>query len=296
MLPGPSIHLFNALGFPISAHWSLLLAIGLMGYSYGGLAGVLLGVLVFASVLAHELGHSVVARGRQVRILGIELHLFGGVAQMVDPPRSPRDEIAIAIAGPAVSLTLGFTLSGVAWLFPSAPLWIAWIAGVNFMMGVFNLVPALPMDGGRVLRAWLASRKGLSEGTRAAVKTSRVIAVIFGVLGLLFNPWLIALAFLLWSMGNSELAQLRRHEALSAMGYEHVDPWARYDKNAGPQRSAPRVERLPPMQVDPSHPQTVLARMLGQHARPVLIRRPTQRVVRQPDGRWVVINDPHYRW
>jgi Zn-dependent protease len=289
MFFGPSFKLFRVAGFPVSAHWSLFIALGLMAWSFGSWSGLVMAVLLFGSILLHELGHSLVARRRRIAIEGIELHLFGGVAKMTAPPRSPKDEIAIAIAGPLVSLALaGAFLGGAFALGPAAPTWLGWIGGVNLLLGVFNLLPALPMDGGRVFRAMLARRQGLSKGTRTAVKVSKLLAVVLAVLGFAYNPWLIALAVLLWSMGSAELRQVRAHEALKRHGYgADFDPWARYDRAAnrerGPEILPPEPEILRPQ------PQAVPA----DTTRPV---RYVQRFVRDPFGRWVVVNEAVYRW
>lgn len=287
MLPGPSFNLFRLAGFPVSAHWSLFLAALVIALPYGSfLGGLALTALLFGSILLHELGHSVIARRRRVPIEGIELHLFGGVAKMTAPPRSPADEIAIAIAGPLVSLALAAVfLAGTFALGASAPTWMAWIGGVNLLLGLFNLLPALPMDGGRVFRAILAKRKGLVPGTKLAVKVSRFIAAMFVVIGVLWNPWLLALAVLIWVLGSSELAQMRRHEALARHGYtdEHFDPWARYERAARPARAL-EPEVLPP--TDPRAPP-------GRQGPRVAF---TQRYARDAAGRWVVVTEPLYRW
>ncbi len=292
MLPGPSFKLFRLAGFPVTAHWSLFLAALLIALPYGSLAGGLaLAGLLFGSILLHELGHSIVARRRRVPIEGIELHLFGGVAKMTAPPRSPGDEIAIAIAGPLVSLALAAAFLGGAFLLGAeAPGWMTWIGGVNLLLGLFNLLPALPMDGGRVFRALLARRKGLVRGTKLAVKVSRGIAAGFVVAGVLWNPWLIALAVLVWVLGSSELAQMRRHEALARHGFtdEHFDPWARYEKaarrssGAKPGSSALEPEVLPPGAGGPAPRGPRVAF--------------NQRYVRDAFGRWVVVSEPVYRW
>src|SRR5688500_1793538 len=98
------IYLGRLAGFPIRLGWSFLLLLGIVALTAGGLGGVFLVLLTFGSVILHELGHALVARHLGVRIAGIDLHFLGGAALMVDPPRSARDEIAIAAAGPAVSL------------------------------------------------------------------------------------------------------------------------------------------------------------------------------------------------
>lgn len=302
MFGGPSFPLFRVLGFQVGAHWSLLVAVVLLGITGGGWSGLLLGVLVFASVLAHELGHAVVARRRRVTILGIDLHLFGGVAKMAEPPRSPSDEIAIAIAGPLVSIGLGLGLGALAWALPTAPVWLAWIAGINGMLGLFNLLPALPMDGGRVLRAMLAKRYGLVDGTRRAVTVSRAIAVSLGVAGLFVDRWLVALAALVWWMGSAEKAQMLVHQKLWDNGFRHeeFDPWARYEKASRRTRKAGRgadePEVIQPARpvVDRSHPGAILAAMTGKPPPPAAVRRgtPTVSVQRDALGRTVVA----YHW
>ena len=240
MFGGRSFHLFTVLGFRVGAHWTLALALVMAGFSYGGgLMGVLLAVLLFASILAHELGHSVVARSRGVPIAGIDLHMFGGVAKMSAPPRSPNDEIAITLAGPAVSLLIGGAALGVNAVLPFGLL--LWLGGANLMLGLFNLLPALPLDGGRVLRAILAKRRGLLGGTRVAVIVSRVIAVLLGVTALVSgNYWVVALALMVWLMAGAELMSIERHGALTRMGAWHPAdvPWASYDHAADRDRVA----------------------------------------------------------
>ncbi len=222
--------MFRVLGFDVGAHWTLPIALLIAGVSYGGVGGVLLSLLIFASIVAHELGHAVVARSKGVPIAGIDLHMFGGVAKMTAPPRSPNDEILIAAAGPAVS----FALAGLAFVLSLAvpsPV-IFWLMSANLMLGGFNLIPALPMDGGRVLRALLAKRKGFVDGTRIAVKVARVFSVLLGAYAIFAGSfWLVALAVLMWMMGTQELATAARHDMLTRMGVWHPShtPWARYD-------------------------------------------------------------------
>lgn len=242
MFGGPSFKLFSVLGFRVGAHWSLLLALALAAWTNGGLAGVFMSALLFASILAHELGHAVVARNKRVPIAGIDLHMFGGVAKMQAPPRSPDDEVAIAIAGPVVSLVLAGAFFGARALVPAlaGSSVVFWLAAANLMLGAFNLLPALPLDGGRVLRAVLAKRRGLLRGTELAVTTSRVVAVGLGVLGVLTNPWFVALAVLVWVMGSQELRAVLQHARLTRMGAWHPAdvPWLRYDVAAERDRHA----------------------------------------------------------
>jgi Zn-dependent protease len=247
MFGGPSFKLFSVLGFRVGAHWSLPLALVLAAFSFGGLGGVALSVSLFASILAHELGHAVVARRLRVPIEGIDLHMFGGVAKMKSPPRSPNDEIAISIAGPIVSLALAAAFFVALAVVPAALLpagaagLVKWLAGANLMLGLFNLLPALPLDGGRVFRALLAKRKGLVGGTRTAVKVSRGIAVALGVFGIATGSfWLVMLAALVWMMGTAELNNVAAHDAMTRMGAWHPNhvPWVSYDVAANEDRRA----------------------------------------------------------
>ena len=205
-----SLSLGRVFGFPVDVHLSLLLLLGgllVFGGDGFGLAGLLLAVAAFSSVLVHEIGHALVARALGVPILGISLFPFGGIAKMPGPPRGPRDELAIAIAGPIVSLTLAgglFLLSG---LVPgTVGALLFHLARINGMLGVFNLLPALPMDGGRVLRAWLARRGGFLPATLRAVRVSRIVAWGMVGVGLVSaNLWLGVIGlFVLMAAGREE--------------------------------------------------------------------------------------------
>ena len=197
------------MGFPIDINLSFLLLLGVVFFWTGGLTGVVGILIVFASVLVHELGHALLARRLGVRIAGIELYFFGGAAKMIDPPRSAGDEIAITAAGPAVSFALG----GLAHLLAAVTGWefFALIGWINLVLGAFNLIPALPMDGGRILRALLARRLGFASATRRAIQVSRAFAVLFAIAGAATGQFqLIVLAVLIWLMGNNELLAARR--------------------------------------------------------------------------------------
>ena len=197
-----SVSLGRILGFPVEVHFTLLLFLGLVLLMGGGLGGVALMVLVFASVLAHELGHSVVARGLGVPILGITLYPFGGVAKMARLPDDPREEVVIAAAGPVVSLALGGAFWALGGILGSG-LFVQ-LAGINAILGLFNLLPALPMDGGRIFRGLLQTRVGALRATRIAVRVARVLAVVMGIVGLFTSPMLVLIALLVWWMAGQE--------------------------------------------------------------------------------------------
>ena len=170
----------------------------------GGLAGLFIVAIAFASVLLHELGHAVVARRLGVTVAGIELHFFGGAAKMTSQPKSAGDEILIAAAGPAVSFALGGvgvvigTLTGV-WL-------IALFGWINLIIGAFNLVPALPMDGGRIFRALLSKRIGYVRATEISIYVARGFAIALGVFAVFTGQiYMALLAAMIWWMGSQEL-------------------------------------------------------------------------------------------
>ena len=213
------------MGFPIEVSLSFLILLGLVFVGFIGVGGVLgLAVvgLAFSSVLLHELGHALVARHLGVYVGAIELNFFGGAAKMHDMPRSANHEIAIAAAGPIVSLALagiGFGLGAVTGI--TAVLLFAWI---NLVIAAFNLIPALPMDGGRILRAVLSRSRDYVQATDIAVKISLVTAVAFVVAGLaLGSIQLIFLGPLLWVISQRERV-LARMSDRRGPGYSSRQP------------------------------------------------------------------------
>ena len=180
-------------GIPVRLHGSLLIFLPLLAWTFvpagTGLVGIVWGcvyaVALFACIVLHELGHSLVARRQGAVILDILLHPIGGMARIVGMSPRPRDEFAVAAAGPAVSLAIG----GAAWL--AAPFlfgvnpWLGIVADslgyMNLWLGLFNLIPAYPMDGGRIFRALLSPRLGPVRATRIAARTAQAVAVLFAV-------------------------------------------------------------------------------------------------------------------
>jgi Zn-dependent protease len=227
----PSFRIGTIFGLPIRANLTFLLLLVFVAIWQGGAFGVALALLAFGSVLLHELGHALMARHLRVGVSSIDLHFFGGAANMTDLPRTPGDEIAIAAAGPAVSfglagLGLGLGLgTGVSLL--------TWLGTINLILGVFNLLPAFPSDGGRILRALLAPRRGLVGATDLAVKVARVVCVALLGAALYYQSWQLAIvAVLLWMMGSAERLAVRMRGGW--------DDW-----RAGPPRVQP-VEYIPP--------------------------------------------------
>lgn len=216
-MTGNSILLGRVLGIPIRAHILLVLMLPILAmiYSSSFFLGMLLVIGVFASVALHELGHSVVAMRKGCHVQEIVLSPIGGAARMSQIPTKPMDEFQIAIAGPAVSLALG-----VAGLFSGIPL-LRVLGIINLFLFGFNLLPCFPMDGGRVLRAFLASRKGRVEATRQAVQVGKYFCIFFVVVGLLQLRFLLAfIGFYIWQAGQQEYRMvLLEHQASHFSGH-----------------------------------------------------------------------------
>ena len=192
-------------GVPVSLHWSLIavgsllalqLADGLLPNNHPGHSattywalGVGAAVVFFGAVLAHELAHAVVARRRGVGVDGIELWALGGLARLSRDPASPGDEFLIAVAGPVASLLAAALFLGTAAGIEAAGLpqvvaaTFGWLGVTNLILGAFNLLPAAPLDGGRILRAavWKSSGNRV-KGMRTAAKAGQVLGmtVLFG--------------------------------------------------------------------------------------------------------------------
>lgn len=240
-----SWRLGRVFGFPVEINLSFLLLLAVVFYTAPDkVMGLIVVGLAFASVLLHELGHALVARRYGVHVAGIELSFFGGAAKMAEMPRAPEREIAIAAAGPAVSLMLGGLGFGVGALLRSD--WLTLIGQINFVIAAFNLIPALPMDGGRILRALLARKMDYVRATDISVVVARVVAVGFGIIGL-FGPFqLLILAPLLWMMGTRERTIARA----MASHYDRAYPprWNRPDRPGRPYHTGgfgdPRVQRF----------------------------------------------------
>ena len=195
-------------GFPIDINISFVILLALVLLFWGGISGVLVVLLAFASVLLHELGHALVARHLGVAVAGIELHIFGGAAKMASQPKTANDEVLIAAAGPAVSFALG----GIGFMLGTITGWgvLSLLGWINLVLGGFNLVPALPMDGGRILRALLTRKYDFARATEIAIKLARGFAIAFGLLGLVTGAWvLLILPFFLWFTGSAELTMAR---------------------------------------------------------------------------------------
>lgn len=260
-------------GIAVEIHLTFALVIiwgGWQGWvQYGGKRGVLYGILIvallFLCVLLHELGHGLQARAFGLVVHRITLLPIGGLAQLETPPAYPRHELMIALAGPMVNLSLSAMLSGVIFvvdpaLFDSASPWewlrqfavvpllspnangvLLYLLGANLMLFLFNMLPAFPMDGGRILRSGLALVVDYQLATQIAAWLGRIMAVAMGVLGVIGwppahlapNPVLIVVALVVYQGAQHEEIYVRRRRALVRVevgdvyqrSVEALSPW-----------------------------------------------------------------------
>jgi len=227
-----SWRLGRILGVNIYVHFTFLFLLAWVAVMAvlqgGGFAGMIEAVLfilaVFGIVVLHELGHSVAARSYGIPTRNITLYPIGGVAQLQRMPTEPKQELVIALAGPVVNLALALilymiyipvgTVTGFLTFSLIGTPFLAKLIWVNLLLAGFNLLPAFPMDGGRVLRAIMAMRMDYLDATRIAVRTGKVMAVFFGVVGLFYNPFLILMAGFIWFSGSQEIRAIRYRLAM----------------------------------------------------------------------------------
>lgn len=217
-------------------------------------------ILFFSTILFHELSHSLIAKRNGISIQNITLYVFGGVAQMEELPRNPKLELKMAVAGPGLSLVIGIITYVIYDYFGpvisdafiinygildkniivmttqnAVLITIGIISFYNLLLGIFNLLPAFPMDGGRVLRAFLALKLPYLEATRTAVAIGKTFAFLMGIFGLLsFNLLLMLIALFIYYGAQGE-----ERETILAVGLEGI-------KVKDVMTSAPDVIYIPP--------------------------------------------------
>jgi Zn-dependent protease len=210
-------------GIDLYLHPTFLLLLAFVGLGHqGSLLSVLMVSAAFGCVLLHELGHALTAREFGIRTEDITLYPIGGVARLERMPRAPGAELLIALAGPAVNVLIALALGlvqflGGAWelgAYPTLPgLFVRSLLWFNLGLALFNLIPAFPMDGGRVLRALLSSRMGRLRATEAAASIGQGLALVFGLYCVTQGMWLQAfLATFIYFAARSELANVRDEE------------------------------------------------------------------------------------
>ncbi len=241
------LQLFNIFGIPIRLDYTWFIIFVLFTWSFASLsypnafpewprsfywiAGISSALLLFFSVLLHELGHSFVALRSGVPIESITLFIFGGVAQMSKQPPDPKTELRIALAGPMVSFGLALCFSLAAYFVGGVPEAIfRRLAVANGALGIFNLVPGLPLDGGRVLRSILwKTRQDLVSATQASSRAGKAIAIGMIVLGffgiLLDNPvgiWTVLVGLFLLLAADAEYRHVRLRTLLAGVTVREI--------------------------------------------------------------------------
>lgn len=205
--------------------------------------GVLFVALLFLCVLLHEFGHAFAARRYGVKTPDITLWPFGGIASLERMPEKPSEELVVAIAGPAVNVVIALLLILVlgATTNPDelmkiedpATSMLAKLAGANIFLVLFNLIPAFPMDGGRVLRALLAMRMGFAKATSAAASIGQALAVVLGLIGIFTNPMLMIIGVFVFLAASGEAGQVQLKEA--SRGLIVSDAMITHFETLGPQ-------------------------------------------------------------
>jgi Zn-dependent protease/CBS domain-containing protein len=241
-----SVNIGKILGIPIRIHWTLWLvflliawslAVGYLPATYPSLSstmdwivGVVSALVLFISVLVHELSHSYIAKKNGLPIARITLFFFGGVSEMTEEPQDAGLEVRMAAAGPLTSFAIGGVLGALWYIgglvgFPLAVIAVLGYNGlINVALGAFNLIPAFPLDGGRVLRGSLwRSSKNLISATKNATRVSEILSLLMIAAGLLLivftadlvnGVWIIFLGWFIRSGAETSLRQTQMTEAL----------------------------------------------------------------------------------
>jgi Zn-dependent protease len=217
-----SLKIGSLAGIGVYVHWTFLILIGWIVFVYlkagatvaMAIEGVAFVMAIFGCVVLHELGHALAARRFHVETRDITLLPIGGVARLERIPEEPHQELWIAVAGPAVNvviaggllviLVLSNRLAPLESLTANGGAFMTKLMVVNVILVVFNMIPAFPMDGGRVLRSLLATTMDYVRATQIAATVGQVIAVGFGIIGLFFNPLLLIVALFVYLGAQQE--------------------------------------------------------------------------------------------
>lgn len=255
-----SLRIAHIGGVAIDMHWSFGLVLSWGAWqgwvSYGSLGGAGYGMLtislLFVAVLLHELGHALTARGFGLVVRQITLLPIGGMAELETIPNQPIQELTIALAGPMINLALATVLAGVSWLLepyvllswrnsllliaPPGPIALLhYLLWVNVVLFFFNMLPAFPMDGGRIVRAALALWFNYEVGTRLAAILGRLFAIGIALLGAVGyflpeytpNPLLVVVGLVVYFGAQQEERAVRRRRALVRLEVQDVSREAR---------------------------------------------------------------------
>ena len=227
-------------GVDVRVHLTFALLIGWVAFIYwrqsqnitASVTGVLFILAVFLCVVLHEFGHALSARRYGIKTRDIILLPIGGVARLERMPTNPLHELWVALAGPAVNIVIATAIF--IWLKLTAspePLltltlgtgtFLERIMFVNIFMVLFNMIPAFPLDGGRVLRAVLATRKEYAWATQTAASIGQGVAILFGIFGLIYNPFLLLIALFVWFGASQEAGTARIQSAIGGIPVQHA--------------------------------------------------------------------------
>lgn len=229
-----SIKIGRILGINVYVHLTFLLLLAFVGFSNwmqhrmlgSAINGVLFLMSLFLCVLLHEFGHALAARRYGIGTHDITLLPIGGIARLERMPDKPSQELLVAIAGPLVNvviaggLLIGLVIKGNWQLSPQSMFTgsvIDRLIVINVLLVVFNMLPAFPMDGGRVLRALLAFKLTYGAATRIAATIGQAMAVVFAIVGLFFwfNPFLLLIALFVWMGASQEAAAIEMKSSMS---------------------------------------------------------------------------------
>ena len=243
----------NVAGIGVYIHWSFwLLPVWILLSAHGGLGGALSSVLfvfaIFGCVILHELGHALMARHFNIGTRDITLYPIGGVASLERIPRRPSQELAIALAGPAVNvviaaalfvllLVVGVGTQGLVFTFAGGSFLVNLLL-VNVALVVFNMLPAFPMDGGRVLRALLAMRLPYLRATEIAVRVGQGVAIVLGLVGLFTGGTIVFVALFVFLAAQAELSMARRNELAGSSSIVDAANWSRRPNHAATQEDS----------------------------------------------------------
>ena len=216
-----SFKIGSAWGIPIELHLTFILliaAVFILSIPTQQFYTFTIVLFLFAFVIFHELAHSIIARHYGIKVRKIILYPIGGVSEIEEIPDNPSQELRMAVAGPLTSLLLGVALLGVSLTISTQTFTLATLttftgnfltdlASLNILLGAFNLIPAFPMDGGRVFRALLAERLKYSDATRYAVYLGKIFGIAMVLIGFFYNFFLILVGIFVYIGANEEEEQ-----------------------------------------------------------------------------------------
>jgi Zn-dependent protease/CBS domain-containing protein len=239
-----SFKIFSIFGIPVELHISfLLLMVVIFALAFLGIFTLYVAfliILLFVTVVIHELSHSYVAKRYGVPVERIVLLPIGGVSAMGEIPKDPDQELKIAVAGPLTNIIIAFlcliglfitggitSLSVSSFFISNTPnadinLFLSNFLGINLVLGIFNLLPAFPMDGGRVLRAFLARRMSYNKATKTAASIGKQFAILMAIFGIFFNFILILIAIFIYIGADQEYKAIMVSSMLEGLSVKDI--------------------------------------------------------------------------